>query len=213
MDYRTPYPNLTRDKLSRFIAMRCPAAPKDYGGRIWDACQETDINPGVMACIGMSKSKNFTSNRDVFACHIEGTFEDQVVNAVLQYTHMKPDDLMLPQIQWTSIELKVMGLNSWCVNDTPQEPTPTPQPKPDPWKPHPNMPDPIPPIPPEPKPSPEPSKQKKGDVQQPRKKLPWKLIAAVLGVVAFAIKFVPMVPAIVPTIIDYLVKILNSLPG
>jgi hypothetical protein len=213
MDYRIPYPTLTRDKLSRFVAIRCPDAPKDIGGKIWDACQETDINPGMMACIGMSKSKGFTSNRDVFACHIEGTFEDQVVNAVLQYTHMKPDDLMLPQIQWTSIEIKYMGLVSWCQNDTPPEPTPAPQPKPDPWKPHPNMPDPIPQPKPEPKPSPEPPKPQNGDTQQPRKKLPWKLIATVLAAVAFGLKFVPVVPAIVVAVIDWIVKILNAIPG
>jgi hypothetical protein len=72
--------------------------------------------------------------------------------------------------------------------------------------------DPPPPTPPEPKPSPEPSKQQNGDVQQPRKKLPWKLIATVLSAISFGLTFFP-VPGIVKEIINYAVKILREIPG
>lgn len=216
MDYRIPYPTLTRDKLSRFVAFRCPAAPKDYGGKIWDACQETDINPGMMACIGMSKSKNFTSNKDVFACHIQGTFEDQVVNAVLQYTHMKPEDLLLPQIQWTSIELKYIGLTSWCNTDNPPDPTPVPapkpEPKPDPYKPHPNMPDPVPPTPPAPKDPSKPEEPKK------KKNLPDWLVkfsvwfGILSGAVVAASWFFPPLKVAVP-IIEVIKMIIAAVSG
>lgn len=214
MDYRQPYPTVTRDKLSRFVAMRCPSAPKDIGGKIWDACQETDINPGIMACIAISKSKNFTSNRDIFACHIEGTFEDQVVNAVLQYTHMKPEDLMLPQIQWTSVELKYVGLLAWCRNSESDKPAPPPPaPTQDPTRPHPNMPDPVPPAPVEPpKPVPvDPTKPAPVEPDKPKKKIPWKMIAVVASGIALALKFAP-VPAIVTLIADYVVKLLQAIP-
>jgi hypothetical protein len=78
-------------------------------------------------------------------------------------------------------------------------------------------PDPIPPEPkpqpkPEPKPSPEPSKPQNGDTQQPRKKLPWKLIATVLAAVAFGLKFTP-VPAAVLLGIEWLIRLLNAIPG
>ena len=211
MDYRTPYPVLTRDKLSRFIAFRCPSAPKDIGGKIWDACQETDINPGMMACIGMSKSKNFTLLNDVFACHIQGTFDDQIVNAVLQYTHMQPDDLMLPQIQWTAIELKYSGLVHWCMNDAPSEPEPKPEepkPKPDPWNPHPNMPDPV-PTPVEPKKPEEPKDPSKP--VEPKKPFNWKpvfkFLAIALGAGMIAVKV--FAPGWVVLVLEVLTRLLN----
>lgn len=75
------------------------------------------------------------------------------------------------------------------------------------------------PVPPPPKTPPiepeapsEPSKQQNGDVQQPKRKVPWKLFAAVLAAVAFGLKFTP-VPGLVILAIDYIVKILNSIPG
>jgi hypothetical protein len=89
----------------------------------------------------------------------------------------------------------------------PLEPKPQPKPKPDPWTPHPNMPDPI-PSQPQPEEPVDPNAPAK-----PKKKIPWKTIAVVLGALTFALKFVPIVPAIVPTILDWCVKILNSLPG
>jgi hypothetical protein len=198
MDYRTPYPFLTRDKLSRFVNFRCPSAPKDIGGKIWDACQETDINPGMMACIGMSKSKNFTSLNDVFACHIQGTFDDQIVNAVLQYTHMKPDDLMLPQIQWTAIELKYSGLMHWCLNDNPPEPEPEPEPKPqkDPVS---TAPIPTAPIPTAPVPV------------EPKKPFNWKPVAKYLaiGLSAAMIAVKLFAPGWVVLALEVLTKLLN----
>ena len=79
----------------------------------------------------------------------------------------------------------------------------------DPAKPVPPPPN-TPPI--EPEPPSEPSKQQSGDVQQPKRKVPWKLFAAVLAAIAFGLKFTP-VPGLVILAIDYLVKILNSVPG
>jgi hypothetical protein len=46
---------------------------------------------------------------------------------------------------------------------------------------------------------------------KPPTKTPWKLIAAVLAAVAFALKFSP-VPAFVIGIVDMLVKIIQSIP-
>jgi hypothetical protein len=209
MDYRTPYPFLTRDKLSRFIAFRCPSAPKDIGGKIWDACQETDINPGMMACIGMSKSKNFTLLNDVFACHIQGTFDDQIINAVIQYTNMEPEDLMLPQVQWTAVELKYSGLIHWCKNDNTSEPEPKPVPPPpkkDPTPPHPNMPNPPPPVPVDPDKPEEPKKP-----AEPKKPFSWKpvakFLAIALGAGMIAVKV--FAPGWVVLVLEVLTKLLN----
>jgi hypothetical protein len=76
----------------------------------------------------------------------------------------------------------------------------------------------IPPPPPEPPPVVVVENPKLPEVRLPQEpkppaKTPWKLIAAVLAAVAFALKFLPVVPALVPTIMDYIVKILNSIQG
>jgi len=73
----------------------------------------------------------------------------------------------------------------------PPKPVPPPLPKPEP-------------KPPEPKPEPKP------EPEAPKKKPNIKLIVAILGAVAFGLKFTP-VPALVLAGLDIVIKILNSL--
>jgi hypothetical protein len=73
--------------------------------------------------------------------------------------------------------------------------------------------EPPPPEPPKVEPEPKPSLPEVKLPQEPKAptKTPWKLIAAILAAVAFALKFSP-VPAFVIGIIDMLVKIIQSIP-
>ena len=91
--------NITRDQLNAWLAFRAPSAPKNFGAKIWDACANTQVNPSLMACIALIKSKKFLSGQDIFACGIQGTLEDQIVNAVNRYAVMDPEELMLAQSQ------------------------------------------------------------------------------------------------------------------
>jgi len=95
--------------------------------------------------------------------------------------------------QWLGIKERLAKQRS----DDPiiiKPPTPTPTPTPLP------IPDPIPEPKPDPKPEPE----------QPKKKPNLKLIVAILGAVAFGLKFTP-VPALALAGLDIVIKILNSL--
>lgn len=72
----------------------------------------------------------------------------------------------------------------------------------------------------EPKPAPEKKEEEKETKPVPvpetkpsePKKIPWKLIASILGAISFAISFTP-VPGFVVQIINYVAKILQALPG
>jgi hypothetical protein len=89
-----------------------------------------------MACIALIKSKKFLSGQDIFACGIQGTLEDQIVNAVNRYAVMDPEELMLAQSQITTIELAYMHLQSWTRNQAePPKPKPVEPPKPKPVEP------------------------------------------------------------------------------
>jgi hypothetical protein len=89
--------------------------------------------------------------------------------------------------QWLGIKARLAKQRSDDpIKIDPPKPTPTPLP----------IPDPI----PEPKPEP----------QAPRKKPNIKLIVAILGAIAFALKFTA-VPALVLAGFDIVIKILNSM--
>ena len=131
--------NISRDQLNAWLSFRAPSAPKNFGAKIWDACANTQVNPALMACIALIKSKKFLNGQDIFACGIQGTLEDQIVNAVNRYAVMDPEELQLAQTQITSIELAYMHLQSWIRN----QPEPKPEPKPEPVPPP--KPEPVPP--------------------------------------------------------------------
>lgn len=194
MDFNTPV-NFSRDQLNTWLASRCPKAPAGLGGRIFDACMGSGINPGIMACIAISKSKSFTVGGDFFACGLGGDLYDQLVTAVGFYQRMTWEDLSLAESQISSIEIRWMGFQSWLRND---EPIPTPQPVPQPTP----VP-PRPPFPPKPEPKPEPEKPKK-------KNPPASLVrfSVVFGALATALGFAswfypplkPFLAAIVPLV-------------
>lgn len=174
----------------------CPLIADD----ILRACSNTTLNPYVLFVVGATTSQYYAKQCDYFACGLEGTLEDQIVNATIELQgfttieELELSELQLTQFDglWAALERFLDGM----VRDTPD---PLPQPEP-----------------PKPKPAPKPEPEPQFPPSEPAKPpINWKATLAVwVGIVSAAMVVLKIfLPGPVAAIIDAILKVLNAIVG
>lgn len=155
--------------------------------RIYRACMTSPIDWLLMVAVAAVKSDYWRKDPgDWFACGIGGSFDDQVVNASIQWQNLEnTGDLRLSELELQQVDLVYEGLFKYCALMSELEQGQTlPQPPPPP-PPKPPKPEPIPPPPPKPE-EPKPP-------EAPKPPVDWKKpILAILGIGATIAALTPI---------------------
>lgn len=178
--------------------------------RIYRACMTSPLDWLLMCAVAAVKSDYWRKDPgDWFACGIGGKFDDQVVNASIQWQNLEnTGDLRLNEMELQQVDLVYQDLCVFCAHMAEAEqgePLPQPPPPPKPVPPAP-VPTPVEPAKPEPKPE---------EPKPPAAPGSWKktsaMLAGVLGAAIIAAKI--FAPGWVVLALEAIRQLLAALGG
>lgn len=173
--------------------------------RVYRACMGSELDWLLMCAVAAVKSDYWRKDPgDWFACGIGGAFDDQCINATIQWQNLtNTGDLKLTEKELQQVDLVYKGMLSFCVSMADAEAgQPLPEPPPPP---------PVVVVPPAPQPKP--ADPVPVPVEPPKAKPSWKaLCATIAGVIGGGLFLAKLfLPGSIVLVLEAIKQILSAL--